>query len=211
MRTALLPLALLAACLGHSHASAASLVFGLELASTTATEAVFDVRVTFAGSPADSVEAIQLSVVGGDPDLTDSDTDYSRFSFDSALQGWSSTPLDPSSGLALLFPDDPISGPFLSPSAIPYLLGFLTVDLASLPIGNYRVTLAGGSSPFNTDALGMADGLPVLFGEEGLVTFSEPSGVSFATVPEPSSFLLLAPAIVAIGLVVQARRRGRNG
>src|SRR5262249_25117514 len=70
--------------------------FWLGTPTVTASEVDIPVSLLFSsGNAADTIEAIQLSVIGSDPLLTASDTDFSRFTFDvntTTLSGWLQNP-----------------------------------------------------------------------------------------------------------------------
>lgn len=220
MRCRCLPLSVLAAitllsCANHAWAGAVT-TFNLSQLTVSGTSASFDVSLTFSGAPTDTIEALQLSVFGSSPLLTNGDTDFSRFGFvpnASSLPGWLEfSPI--STGLAFYAPADPINGPFLSPSASPIDLGILSVDLTGLPPNtDLNVTLNGGPAGLGTDLAGTIAGMTAFSfanADPAIVSlqFAQPDGVSFATpatsVPEPSTFSLLMYGL--FGLMVGVRR-----
>src|SRR3954453_2502730 len=71
----------LAALAGPSTARAAMASFDLGAPTVTATSASFEVSLTFTGDPTDTINAIQLSVLGSSDELTAAGTDFSRFAF----------------------------------------------------------------------------------------------------------------------------------
>jgi hypothetical protein len=207
----------------HSWAGAIT-TFTLSQPTVSAKSATFHVSLTFTGAPADTVEALQLSVYGSSPALTKNDTDFTRFAFvpnSSSLPGWLEfSPI--STGLVFYAPADPINGPFLSPSASPIDLGVLSVDLAGLsPKTSLLVTLNAGPSALNTD-LGGTIGGTIVFSfaaaDPAIVSlqFTQPSGVTFATpgpapaaaVPEPRTIALAACGL--LGAIVQRWRARRH-
>lgn len=220
MRCRCLPLSVFGAiallsCANHAWAGAVT-TFDLSQLTVSGTSATFDVSLTFSGASADTIEALQLSVYGSSSVLTNSDTDFSRFSFapnTATLADW----LEFSSintGLAFYAPADPINGPFLSPSTSPIDLGILSVDLTGLPPNtDLNVTLNGGSAGLGTDLGGTIAGMTVFSfadADPAIVSlqFAQSDGVSFVTpatsVPEPSTFSLLMCGL--FGLMVGVRR-----
>lgn len=182
--------------LGLSGASrGASVVFSLGAPTVTPFEATFAVELTFTGDPGDQIEAIQLGVLDSDPLLTAGGTDFSRFSIDldtATLPGWLELAPINLAGVGLYAPDDPGPGPFLSPSATPYAIGTLRVDLTGLSAGtDLFVTLAADAPLPATDVGGLVGGSFVpSFAADGLIEFAEPNGVPFTAVPEPASLML---------------------
>lgn len=172
------------------------------------------IEATFSGAPADTLEALQLSLIGSDPALTAGGTDFSRFAFaidGTTLVNWSASPPDiGTSGFTLLAPNDPINGPFLSPSAAPYNIGLLTVDLAGLVPGSTPiVTLAGNDPLFPTEGAGTVGGsfgpIPTTFGQPGGLALLVPA----TAVPEPGA-LALAGLGAFLATVVAAHRRRQS-
>jgi hypothetical protein len=188
--------------------------FALGTPTVTPAQATFDVELAFEGDPGDTIEAIQLGVLDSDPLLTAGGTDFSRFAFtlDTAtLPDWIELAPIGLAGVGLYAPIDPVSGPFLSPSASPYALGTLTIDLTGLSAGSeVFVTLAGGSPGLGTDVGGTVGGELVpsfaADGQLGQLAFTEPNGVSFTIIPEPGSLVLLGLGL--LGLAGRARLRG---
>lgn len=182
--------------------SRADVVISLGGPVVSGTTASLGVYFEFAGSPGDAIEAFQLSLLGSDLLLTAGGTDFSRFSFapNAALfADWSASPGSiGAAGFSLFAPNDLIAGPFLAPSAAPYLIGTLTVDLSGLAAGLVTVTLAGNDPTFPTEALGQAGGS---FGPVA-ATFAQPDGVEIpiaaATVPEPSAWALAAAGVASL-------------
>jgi hypothetical protein len=191
-------------------ARADSVTFDLGSPIVTETSASFDVDLTFDGSAGDQIQAVQISVLGSDPALTANGADFSRFSFaldTSTLPGWKELVPVGVLGVGLEGPSDPVSGPFLGPSATPYHIGTLTIDLTGLPTSKALfATLAGGPPGLNTDVGGLVGGTFVpSFSAAGMVDFAQPNGVAFSTVPEPGSVTLFALGALALFL----RRQGR--
>lgn len=191
---------------------AAVATFDLGTPTVTASTATFDVALSFTGEPGDTIEAIQIGVLDSDTLLTGGGTDFSRFSFalnPATLPGWDElVPID-LAGVGLYAPADPVSGPFLVPSASLYPLGTLTVDLAGLPLGSeVFVTLAGGLSGLGTDVGGTVGGEFVpSFAALGMLAFTDPNGVAFTIIPEPGSLVLLG--LGGLGMLGRAGlRRG---
>jgi hypothetical protein len=191
--------------------------FSLGNPVVTSTTAVFDVTLNFGGSSSDNLFGIQLSVVGSDPLLTKSGTDYSRFSFqlDTANlpAGWSElAPIGASTGFNLIAPNDPINGPFITPPVSNLLFGTLTIDLTGIAPGtSLFATIAGGTPGIDsTDASGTIGGTSY----DSLVTSgllsASPARVPFQTpgqvVPEPASIALAITPLLA-GLALSIRRR----
>lgn len=208
-------------CVNHAWAGAVT-TLNLSQASISGNSALLDVSLTFSGAPGDTVEAIQLSVYGSNPLLTNSDTDFSRFGFTpdaTSLGGWLEfSPL--STGLGFYAPSDPVNGPFLSPSASPIDLGVMSVDLTGLaPATKLFVTLDGGPTGLGTDLGGTIGGTPVFSfaaADPAVVSlqFAQPKGVDFVTpgqtsaVPEPGTFVLLTTGL--LGLMAGAWAWGRG-
>ena len=187
---------------GGSHAESVSATFALGVPTVTSTEATFQVGLIFDGGPEDTIEALQLSVLDGDPILTSNGTDFSRFAFTpnpTTLIGWEELVpgLLGTDGFSLYGPSDPLLGPFVTPSPDLQFLGTLTINLLGLPVGTELfVTLAGGPPGLGTDVGGMVDGtfIPSFAAADDQVArviFANPQVVSFVTIPEPSSMLLL--------------------
>jgi hypothetical protein len=189
--------------------------FSLGTPTVTANSAVFAVTLSFGGSPSDDLDGVQLSVVGSDPALTKSGTDYSRFSFQlntANVPGWSEqAPIGGSTGFDLILPTDPINGPFISP-VTNLLFGTLTIDLTGIaPGSSLFATLAGGSRGVDsTDASGTINGTEIVsLASAGLLS-STPPQVVFQTpgtvVPEPASLALaLPPMLLAVALAIRRR------
>ncbi len=196
---------------GWNSSSSANVLVDLQLRSVTASTATFDVGIEFTGAAGDLLEVIQLSVVGSDSLLTSADTDYSRFAFTldtAALPDWTADPSIGLGGVTLLFPLDPVAGPFLSPTTGLLQIGTLEVDLTGLPMGTYLVTLAGNVPGLETAAAGLIGGTFVeLSAAAGGLTFNQPGGVSFATVPEPGTLGLLVCGLAVAGFCGSRQRR----
>lgn len=199
--------------IGSRPASGAFVTFDLSASTVTPTTASFEVFLGFTGQPGDRVEAIQLSVVGSSPQLTS--PNFGRFTFApnaSALPGWAELAPIAGSGFNLLAPLDPINGPFLAPSATPYDLGTLRVDLGGLGASQALVvTLAGGTpGPTGTDVGGTVNGVFIpsfaTGGQAAQVAFTEPSGIRFTTVPEPGGLTLLGLGLIGVMGYIRRRR-----
>lgn len=202
--------------------NAAIATFGLTVDSVSGVEAAIGVSLTLTGNAGDNIDGIQLSVIGSDALLTDSDTDFSRFSFllDSAtLPGW--VELDPlsSDGVGLFAPLDPLTDPPFAVLGTAERIGTLLVDLSGLPGDtDVFVTLAGGPTGFQTDVSGTVNSAPVFSFRDSPdddVQFA-PSPATFstlaATVPEPGSGitfagLLLAPLVVVLRRKIASARK----
>jgi hypothetical protein len=200
--------------------------FDLSAPIVTANTAQFEVRLHFAGDLGDQIEAYQLSVIGSDPQLTVGDTDFTRFSYTpvnspAPLDVWTSSGTI-SFGTELGFPIDLFAGPFITPSATPLVLGILSVNLTGIAGSSLNVTLAGGPPGFETDVGGTFAGNPV-FSVVGAadpdlpLTYSDPSGVSFATlsvptgqVPEPTSLMSWAGLLILGGYVSHWQRTRKH-
>jgi hypothetical protein len=195
---------------------AGTATFSLGTPVVTAGEADIGISLLFSGNPGDTIEAIQLSVLGSDPLLTANGTDFSRFAFDlnaTTLPGWLANPTIDAVGLAFLFPSDPISGPFLSPSATPYDLGTLKLNLDGLPTGQTLfVTIEDGPAGSQTDAGGTVNGNFIPSFRDGAPDASVQFDVGSArfttsAVPGPLSLLTLGQGVLgvlAIYLCVQS-------
>ncbi|MFO0954534.1 MAG: PEP-CTERM sorting domain-containing protein [Isosphaeraceae bacterium] len=198
---------------GPRTATAAFVTFDLSAPTVTATTATFEVFMAFSGGASDRVEAIQLSVLGSSPALTASN--FSRFSFTpsaTGLPGWVELAPIAGTGFNLLAPLDPVNGPFLAPSATPYDLGTLRVNVAGLAGQSLVLTLAGGTPGVNgTDAGGVVNGAFIpsfaTAGQAAQVAFTEPGGVRFSVVPEPSGAALLGLGVASLLFFL---RRGRG-
>lgn len=187
---------------------AASLTVELGTPVVTETTATFDVFATGDATTPIVVEVFNLSVVG-------STAGFDRFSFvpdPTALGGWLSGGLLGVLGFDLLFPPDPFLGPFLTLTGTPIDIGDLVVDLTGLPGGApFSVTLGGGDPLFAdaTDFGGTVGGVPLLSfrtAPPGVVDVAvDPVGVTFTTVPEPSTIALLG-----VGLACACLRRRRQ-
>lgn len=190
--------------------------------AVTSTSAAFEVLLGFTGDPGDLIEAIQLSVLGSDPQLTQNGSDFSRFTFalnTTALPEWTAFPPGLSGGgVALYGPIDPILGPFLVPNPTPYDIGTLSVDLIGLAVGtSLRVTLAGGPPGQDTDVGGTVGGtfVPSFAGDtsgSASLGFLNPGGVDFVVgqqveVPEPAAVSLL---VLGFAVLFGCRRRRRR-
>jgi hypothetical protein len=203
-----------------AHAGTVPVSFTLGNPVVTASSAVFDVTLNFGGSSGDNLFGIQMSVVGSDPLLTKSATDYSRFSFqlDTANlpAGWSElAPIGVTTGFDLIAPNDPINGPFITPVSN-LLFGKLTVSLTGIAPGtSLFATIAGGTPGIDsTDASGMIgvtefDSLATA----GLLIASPPQ-VRFQTpgqvIPEPASLALaVPPMLLAVALAIRRRASSR--
>ena len=186
----------------------------------TSGQASIAVRLDFAGDPGDTIDNIGLSVIGSSPAL--SAGGFARFIFDMGpnlvTRNWSE--LDPVAdglfpGIGLYLADtDPLNPTSpLTPSATPYALGTLRVDLSGLPGGqSYTVTLNGAVFPDNTDVGGFVGGVAVSYASEGLLFFGNPDGVEFQTlgsqgpIPEP---ITASTVFLAMGAVWGYLRRRR--
>lgn len=186
-----------------TRASADNIVAGLEQPTYSWNNtATMGVTFLFSGNPGNTMEAFQLSVIGSDPLLTLSGTDYSRFSFTpntSLLSGWAGTPTTFGSDGFVFYST---FGNGLPPSESPYQLGTLTVDLAGLsPNSPLTVTLNGQDPLFSTFAAGM------IGGDFDLIPVDASGATVMVTpVPEPGSALLLA---TGVGFAVLRLRRRR--
>jgi hypothetical protein len=213
--------------IGSLPAGAAIMVdIDLSGATVTAAQADFQVSLLFAGAPTDQIEAYQLSIFGSDPLLTAGDTDFSRFSYTPAnsptpLDTWTSAGTISIAGTDLGFPINP-AGPFITPPVTPIVLGVLSVDLSGLAPGTaLRVTLAGGLPGLATDVGGtfggtFAPSLAAAADPNLQLTFSDPSGVSFAVagstsdvIPEPASLMTWTALVVLAGGFLGWRRSRR--
>jgi hypothetical protein len=201
-------------------ASAAAIVsFDLSAPAFANGSAAFDVGLSFSGDPTDTIEAIQLSVFGSDPLLTLNDTAFDRFSFapsGATLPGWLElSPL--STGLGLYAPVDPIAGPFLAPSASPYHLGTLSVDVTGIAAGTpLLVTLSGGPPGLGTDVGGLVAGIlvPSFAAADpavATVSFTQPAGIVFPSpaVAEPGLMMLLTLGFVTSAALTRKRSQTR--
>jgi hypothetical protein len=213
-------------------ADAAVITFDLDLVSVTSTAADIDVFVTFASDYDDTLQAFQLSVWGSDPKLTLGGTDFSRFAFtvdSDTLSHWLVfvSFKDAFFGAIMVAPDDPLTGPFITPSDDKLRLGTLNVDLSNIAPGTeLYVSLANGAEHFKTDAFGyffdfneyekMVSAVWA-FGVDA-VTFADPGRVTFLVpgdpqpVPEPASVStwLLFAAAVGAGTLRRKKERAQK-
>jgi len=211
-------LAFAAACLlaPMNKADAATAEISLVQSSLSAGEVEFNVEITFTGdTPTDTLDNLQLSVIGSDPALTAGGADFSRFEFNPTFPGWVSLlPFDVlNNGIGLFGAFDPILGPFIEPSPLPQVAGVLRVDLSGIPEGTIVNVAITGDDPFlgGTDVSGTVNGVPVfsftdppndlIVAQANGLNVTVPAG---AAVPEPSSLLL---ASFAAGIVGFRRRR----
>ncbi len=183
--------------------SVAGVVASFGSPSYEGSTATLEVLFSFSGDPGDTLEAFQLSVIGSDSLLTEGGTDFGRFSFVPSLpllSGWDGTPSDFGTDGYVFY--STLSG-VLPPSASPYLLGTLSVDLSGLTSDSpLLVTLNGQDPLFPTVAAGMIGGsfdfLPVDAGAATVWLQATP-------IPEPSGLTLFGLAIGS--LLVGLRRR----
>ena len=179
----------------------------------TPESASMDVLLTLSGSASDLVDAMAIGVF--DSDLTEANTDFSRFAFEpdpSTFAHW-----DLFGGLIEQVGVETYvalnaSATALVPSASAYRLGALSVDLTAVPPGeSVTITLAGGelSLATNTDVGGMANNLfaPSFALDEGagdlaFIEFGAPS--TFETfVPEPAGAAILLLVLSCLSRRVQ--------
>ncbi len=199
--------------LPSNSATAGTITFSLGDPVLEGSLAKFDVNLEFTGDSGDQIEAIQLSVLGSDPNLL---TDLTRFSFqldsNSPLDSWVKAETLGLSGIELLFPPDPVFGPFIVPGT--RQLGVLSVDLTGLPAGTATNVSLNDDDPFAlfpTDVGGTFDGSSissVVSDTSGAATvvLSEPQGVAFNNpIPEPNSLL----AFVGLAAMMAGRKRRR--
>jgi hypothetical protein len=197
-------------------ATAGTITFSLGDPVFEGSLAKFDVRLDFTGGLDDQIEAIQLSVLGSDPNLR---TDLDRFSFDLdsnfPFDSWLNSGTVGSTGVELLFPFPPGVGPFVAPGT--RQLGVLSVDLAGLPAGAAtNVSLNAPLSEIPTDVGGTfgdneLDSVLTATSGASFLEFSEPLGVTFNNpIPEPNSLLVFVALAVTIAGCNRRRRLSRR-
>lgn len=202
--------------------ASAGLILSLQSNSVSQDSAQVRVLARFPGGDDadltnDAVTAMMLSVQGSDPLITTNGTDFSRFSFNLQLAGFLASPIvDQETGILGIFAEDPINGPFLTPSSTPYILGTLTIDLRGLaPASHPFVTIAEGVAPLQTDAIGILDGVSFdSFAAAGQVTFRDGTVNLVRSVPEPASLTILAigaSLVAAFGATRRLHGIGRTG
>ncbi len=190
--------------------------FGLDVESVTASDALLNVFLTLTGNLGDSIDVVQLSVVGSDPLLTAGGTDFSRFSFllnSTTLPSWREEDSLADDGLGLFSAD--FFGDYRPFSILDTReqIGQLRIDLAGLP-GNtpLGVTLAEGAPRLQTDVAGIVGGgvvLSFLNSRTDDVAFNPPSAslTRVNTVPEPGNLTVWASGLLTAWLI---RRRKRS-
>ena len=165
---------------------------------------------------ADTIEAIQLSVLGSSPEI--SDLDYARFSFHAntaALPaGWGvDVPFGLIPGgesLSLLSGVDPIPA-----NGGSFLLGTLKVDFSGIPAGTLlAVVIAGSSFPTRISVAGVVNEIgtdPVDFeqfsDDSASVAFlrgrAEFTAAETRAIPEPMTAGMISLSLLGIGLALR--------